>query len=143
MKKLYLAKIGQQLFAVDRKHVIGVGICSTTSFKTIREDGKLYLPLPNGTRALICDLQALISGHDREVPAKPHYLIVDHNNLIMGLAMDDKGTTIMADIAKARPLPPAFVGQSQKVVPGVLIVDTDLILLLDLQALLEATIARS
>lgn len=139
MKKLYLTQIGRQLFAIDRKCVIGVGICSSTSFKTIREGNQLYLPLPNGTRALICDVQALMAGPDEGIPARPHYLIVNHNNLIMGLAMNDKGTTIMADIALAQPLPPAFTGQSRKLVPGLLTVDSDLVLLLDLQALLEAT----
>lgn len=137
MKNLYLAQINRQLFAVDRKDVVGIGICKNESFRPIRKDGGLYLSLPNGKRAIICDVQTLMTERYAQDPSSQHYLIVNHNDLTLGLIMSGKGRIITADVATARPLPPAFTGPSRALVSGVLESGMDLIFLLDLQALLE------
>ncbi|MDL2274842.1 hypothetical protein LJC22_01795 [Desulfosarcina sp. OttesenSCG-928-G10] len=137
MKKLYLAQIDRQLFAVDRKDVIGVGVYNADASGPARKSGRQYLLLPNGKRAMMCDLRTLMTGHDAEAPVRQHYLIVNQTDLVLGLAMDGKGKTITMDVAAARPLPPAFTGQSRILVPGVLTGGRDLIFLLDLQAVLD------
>lgn len=137
MKKLYIAQVDRQLFAVDRKDVIGVGVYNTEASGPVRKNGRQYLLLPNGKRAMMCDVRALMTGHNMETPFRQHYLIVSHMDLVLGLAMDGKGKTITMDVAAARPLPPAFTGQSRILVPGVLTGGRDLIFLLDLRAVLE------
>lgn len=138
MKALYLAQIGRQLFAIDKECVLGIVKCNDASFKPVVEKGRQYLLLPYNNRAVICDVQALMTGSGEAAPARRHYLIIAHNDQVMGLAMSGKGRIVTADVAAVRPLPPAFTGQSRALVPGVLVNGIDLILLLDLQAVLEA-----
>jgi hypothetical protein len=140
MKTLYLAQVGRQLFAVDKERVVGVGMCSDD--KPMEAEGGRYLILPRGIRAVICDMQTLMTGYGRVVTPKRHYLIVSHDSQLMGLTMSGKGRIITADVAAASPLPPAFVGQARALVPGVLVNGIDLILLLDLQAVLETTVGQ-
>ncbi|MCL1980430.1 MAG: hypothetical protein FWG62_05085 [Proteobacteria bacterium] len=144
MKALYLAQIDRQLFAVDKERVIGVSSCNSGFFKPIEEGGRRYLPLPYGNRAMICDVQSLVTGPGGQAPARQggHYLIVAADEELMALAMTGKGRIVTADVAAARPLPPAFTGPSRMLVPGVLVNGLDLILLLDLQAVLETTVDR-
>ncbi|WP_310599242.1 hypothetical protein [Desulfobulbus sp.] len=144
MKMLYLAQIGRQLFAVDKECVIGVGTCNGGSFKPIEEEGRRYLPLPHGDRAVICDVGALMAGYGERAPLKRgiHYLIVAHDDQALALTMTGKGRIVAADVAVTRPLPPAFTSWSRTLVPGVLINGMDLILLLDLQTVLETTVTQ-
>jgi len=145
MKMLYLAQIGRQMFAVDKECVIGVSTCSGGSFKPIEEEGRQYLPLPHDNRAVICDVRTLMAGYGGQAPFGPgvHFLIVAHDDQAMALVMHGKGRIIAADVAVARPLPPAFTGQPRTLVPGVLINGKDLIFLLDLQTVLEAAAKRA
>jgi len=140
MKTLFLAQIGRQLFAVDKECVLGVGMHNDNPVKT-ESDGRRYLPLPHGHRAVICDVRTLMAGYEEEASAKRrgHYLIVGHDNQAMALVMNGKGRIATADIAAALPLPPAFTGLPRALVSGVLANGADLILLLNLQAVLEAT----
>jgi len=140
MKTLYLAQIGRQLFAVDKECVIGVGTYSGGSFKLIEEEGRRYLPLPHGNRAVIFDVRTLMTDHGGQASfvRGVHFLIVAYDDQAMALVMNGKGRIVAADVTVARPLPPAFTGQSRTLVPGVLINGIDLILLLDLQTMLEA-----
>jgi len=140
MKPLFLAQIGRQLFAVDKENVVGVGVRNDDTIKPVVENGRAYLPLPHGNRAVICDLQTLMTRNGGLLPSKRgYYLIVAHEENLMALTMSGKGRIIMADVAAARPLPPAFARKSRVLIPGVLVNCTDLILLVDLQALLGAT----
>jgi|GEM_PF-1329219 len=140
MKTLYLAQIGLQFFAVDKECVAGVGRRNDDAVKPVAENGKQYLPLPHGNRAVICDVQALMSGTGGASPARRggYYLIVAHEDQFMALTMSTKGRIVMADVAAAHPLPPAFTGQSRALIPGVVVNCTDLILLVDLKAVLAA-----
>jgi len=140
MKTLYLAQIGRQLFAVDKESVAGVGVRDDDTVKPLEENGRQYLPLPHGNRAVICDVQALMAGNRGSLPSRRgYYLIVSHGDNLMALTMSGKGRIIMADVAAARPLPPAFTEQSRNLIPGVLVNCTDLILLVDLKSVLAAT----
>jgi hypothetical protein len=144
MKTLHLAQIGGQLFAVDKECVLGVGMYKADSPRPIEQDGRRYLPLPNGHRVAICDVRALMTGYDAEAIAKPrgYYLIIAHGKQAMALPMSGKGRIVTADIAAALPLPSACAGQSRALISGVLANGDDLILLLNPQSVLEATAAR-
>lgn len=136
MKTLFLMQIGRQLFAVDKECVVGVGVRDDEKVKPVEENGKTYLPLPHGNRAIICDLPALVNGSESSSTSKRgHYLIVAHEENLMALTMSGKGRIVMADVAGALPLPPAFTGKSRELIPGALINCSDLILLLDLHSL--------
>ena len=140
MKTLFMAQIGRQFFAVDKEWVAGVGIRNDDKIKPVEENGKVYLPLPHGNRAVICDVQALMSGSTNSLPSKRgYYLIVAHEEHFMALTMSGKGRIVMADVSTAAPLPSAFNGKSRDIISGVLVNCTDLILLVDLKALLAAT----
>ena len=140
MKTLFMAQIGRQFFAVEKEWVAGVGVRNDEKIKPVTENGKVYLPLPHDNRAVICDVQALLSGSTNLLPSKRgYYLIVAHEEHFMALTMSGKGRIVMADMSKAAPLPAAFSGKSRDIIPGVLVNGTDLILLVDLKALLAAT----
>lgn len=141
MKTLYLAQIGRQLFAVDKECVLGVGMLHDGAVKPMEEEGRLYLPLPHGNRAVICDVRALMGRNGDRISSGRgcYYLIIGHGEQVMALTMSGKGRIIVADVVAARPLPPAFTGQSRALIPGVLVNGMDLILLIDLQAALAAT----
>jgi hypothetical protein len=140
MKTLFLAQIGRQLFAVDKACVLGVGMHNEGP-KPTEGEGRRYLSLPHGHRAVICDMRALMAEYEEEAPSqrKGHYLIIGHNNQAMALAMSGKGRIVTADVAAALPLPPAFTGLSRALISGVLVNGADLLLVLNLQAVLEAT----
>jgi hypothetical protein len=140
MKTLFLMQIGRQLFAIDKECVVGVGAQDDGRVKPVEENGKKYLPLPHGNRAVICDVQALMTGAESSLLSKRgNYLIVAHEENLMALTMSGKGRIVMADITAALPLPPAFTGKSRDLIPGALINCTDLILLVDLKVLLDST----
>jgi len=140
MKTLFLMQIGRQLFAIDKECVVGVGAQDDGKVKPVEENGKKYLPLPHGNRAVICDVQALMTGAEASLSSKRgNYLIVAHEETLMALTMSGKGRIVMADVAAALPLPPAFTGKSRDLIPGALINCTDLILLVDLKVLLDST----
>lgn len=139
MKPLFLAQVAGQLVAVDKEVVVGVGR-RDSAIKPVEENGRQYLPLPHGAKAVICDLQTLLNGPGATPAGKrEYYLIVAQEEQLLALTMTGKGTMIMADIAGASPLPPAFTGQSRQVAPNVLVNCADLILLADLKALLATT----
>jgi hypothetical protein len=140
MKTLFLMQIGRQLFAIDKECVVGVGAQDDGRVKPVEENGKKYLPLPHGNRAVICDVQALMTGAGASLSSKrANYLIVAHEENLMALTMSGKGRIVMADVVAALPLPPAFTGKSRDLIPGALINCMDLILLIDLRVLLEST----
>lgn len=140
MKTLFLMQIGRQLFAIDKECVVGVGTQDDGRVKPVEENGKKYLPLPHGNRAVICDVQALMTGTESSLSSgRGNYLIVAYEENLMALTMSGKGRIVMADVAAALPLPQAFTGKSRDLIPGALINCTDLFLLVDLKALLEAT----
>jgi hypothetical protein len=139
MKTLFLIQIGRQLLAIDKECVVGVGVRDDDKVKPVEENGKTYLPLPHGNRAIICDLPTLMNGRESlPISKRGHYLIVAHDENLMALTMSGKGRIVMADVAAALPLPPAFIGKSRNLIPGALINCSDLILLLDLHSLHEA-----
>jgi hypothetical protein len=120
--------------------VVGVGAQDDGRVKPVEENGKKYLPLPHGNRAVICDVQALMTGAEASLSSKRgNYLIVAHEENLMALTMSGKGRLVMADVAAALPLPPALTGRSRDLIPGALINSTDLILLVDLKVLLDST----
>lgn len=139
MKPLFLAQIGRQLFGLTKECVAGVGTRNDSKVKPLEENGKKYLPLSHGNQAMICDLLPLMAmDEEASLRAKhSHYLILNHHQRFIALAMTGKGRLVMADAAAARPLPPAFTGISRTLIPNVLANCTDLILLVDMDALLS------
>lgn len=135
MKPYFLALIGGQLFGLDKDCVAGVGTRDESKVKPIEENGKRYLPLPDGNFALICDLNPQLVGGEGGQTRQSHYLIVTHQGRFMALVMSGKGRLVMMDTSSSRPLPLAFNTLARELIPGVLINCTDLILLLDLDAL--------
>lgn len=138
MKPFFLAQIDRHLVAVAKELVVGVGQ-KEAAVKLVDENGHLYLPLPHGDRAIICDLQALLNGTGATPLSKQkYYLIVAVEEQLLALSID-KGAMMMAGVGDARPLPPAFSERSRQMVPQVLINGTDLILMVDVHALLNTT----
>ncbi len=138
MKPFFLAQIDGVLVAVAKELVVGVGQKDAT-VKLVEENGQRYLPLPHGDRAAICDLQALLNGSGA-APAsrRKYYLIVALEEQLLALNIE-KGSMMIADVDGTRSLPPAFSELSRQVVPHVLVNGTDLILMVDLKALLTTT----
>ena len=137
MKTFFLAQIGRQFFGLTKECVAGVGV-RNDKVKPLEEDGKKFLSLPNGSQAVICDLQSFMGGGEASLHAKQnHYLIINHQKRFMALAMTGKGRIVTADETASRPLPSVFTGMSRELIPGVLINCMDLILLVDLEALLN------
>lgn len=138
MIPFFLAQIDGVFVAVAKELVVGVGQKDAT-VKLIEENGQRYLPLPHGDRAIICDLQALLNGSGTTTAARrKYYLIVAVEEQLLALNIE-KGSMMMADVDGARTLPPAFSERSRQVVPHVLVNGTDLILMVDLKALLNTT----
>ena len=135
MKAYFLALIGGQLFGLRKESVAGIGTRDERKVKPLEENGKKLLPLPDGNFALICDLLPLLGGGEGGHARQSHYLIVTHQGQLIALVMSGKGRLVMMDASSPSPLPLAFNAQARELIPGVLINCTDLILLLDLDAL--------
>ncbi len=134
MKAYFLALIGGQLFGLRKESVAGIGTRDESKVKPLEENGKKLLPLPDGNFALICDLLPLMGGEGGHA-RQSHYLIVTHQGQLIALVMSGKGRLVMMEASSPSPLPLAFNALARDLIPGVLINCTDLILLLDLDAL--------
>ena len=137
MKDYFLALIGGQLFALDKGCVAGIGIHNESRGKLLEENGKKFLPLPDGNQAILCDLQQVMPGNDSHRSKQSHYLIITVQGRFVALSMSGKGRLFMADEGELRPLPPAFTGIAREWVFGVLVNCNDLILVMNASALLK------
>jgi hypothetical protein len=139
MKTYFLALIGGQLFGLDKECVVGRAICDENKVKPLEKNGKKFLRLVGGNLAVICDLQPLVVGGAPFRARQSHYLVVTCQGRFIALVMNGKGRLVTVDETSPSILPPAFIGISRELIPGVLINCTDLILLLNLEALAQAT----
>ena len=110
MKPYFLALIGGQLFGLDKECVVGRGIRDENRVKPLKENGKKFLPLPNGNLAAICDLQPLLGGGAALRARQSHYLIVTYQGRFIALVMTGAGRLVTVDETLPSALPPAFIG---------------------------------
>ena len=138
MTTFLLAQIGGQLFGFAKECVAGVGVRNDAKVKPLEENGEKFLPLADGSRAIICDMQSFAGGGKTPLPSrKGNYLIINHQGGFIAMPMAGRGRIVMLDETASLPLPPAFTGKSRQLIPGALINCTDLILLVDLDVLSE------
>jgi len=138
MKACFLALIGGQLFGLEKHNIAGIGVRDDSRVKPVEKQGRLYLTLPNGEQALICDLFQAIGAEESHKFKRSHYLIVTNEEQFLALAMTGKGRLLTMDVAAQSLLPPAFTGFSRDLVAGVVSNCNDVIVLLNVAALFKA-----
>lgn len=137
MKTYFLAVIGDQLFGVDRASVAGVGVRPPRRVAPLEENDQQFLPLPDGNLAAIRDLRPSLGGGAGPRAPQSHFLVISHQGRHLALVMTGKGRLVMVDESGVRSLPPAFTGRSREMIAGVLVNGKDLILILNLDALVQ------
>ena len=146
MKELFLSCTGGYWYAFDKESVRGVATVPLQHDSLIkREKGKVYLELPNGEKAEICNLSLLytettssFSGqHAATAPRNYFYAILHHADRVLAIPMRGRGKLCMADLATLQPLPPVFPDASRQILQGLLINGQEVFMRLDLDALMQ------
>lgn len=138
MKSFFLAQIGGQLFGVERSCVRGVSVGKAGQRAPAERCSGTILPLADGHQAVFCDLRELMAGSADRRDRLESSLILHSDDRFLVLAMSGRGRLAMVDDVACKPLPPAFPDFCRSIVPGALINGRDLVLMLDVPALLEA-----
>ena len=143
MKSCFLAQVGGQLFGVERSYVRGVSVGSIGKRSSMDRDSGTLLQLADGNQAVFCDLRNLMPVSSGRRNRQANSLILHSDGRFLVLAMTGRGRLAMLDETACKPLPPAFPEACRVLVPGVLINGHDLVLMLDVSALLEAVMPDS
>ena len=138
MKSFFLAQIGRQLFGVEKSYVRGVSVGKAGKRAPEGRGSGTILPLADGNQAVFCDLYELMSGPVSWRNRQESSLILRSDGRFLVLAMSGRGRMAMVDEAACKPLPPAFPDDCRSLVPKALINGGDLVLMLDVSALLDA-----
>lgn len=138
MKACFLALIGGQLFGLEKHNIAGIGVRDDRRVRPVERQGRLYIALPNGEQALICDLFQAMGVEESRIFKRSHYLIVTNEGQFLALAMTGKGRLLTVDVAAQTLLPPAFTGFSRDLVAGIVPNGNDAIVLLNVAALFKA-----
>ena len=135
MKTFFLAKIANQLFAIDKQSVAGVAIRDLNKTKPILEFNRSYLPFTNGQRALICDMQSVLATQFPLIASLSHYVILTWSGKYYAIPMNDSGRLACIHESSWRSLPPVFATHSRQIVPKMMVNGTTCILMADLAGL--------